>query len=143
MNNLETKVVDTSFEPKTQNRFIVECRILPGYVIKSIQKPKLNVPTENEAKVWHSMKMEVYDPIEPSSTECIWKQLNSGNIPFLINIKLLNPTGTDVAEIVEEWDINDAKISFVDFGNLDWSADSEPNIITIILNYKDATLKSK
>ena len=64
------------------------------------------------------IKIELYDPIVPSSPQAIWSHL-SRNEHFNISIKVLGPVG----DIVEEWKIVNADIVSADFGSLDWRCD--------------------
>lgn len=147
------------WEPKTLNRFIVKMLergtkdkcIVPSFVIKSISRPsyerKINIksgkllsspsfyvnekkPEENKTK-WTPLKMVLYDPIVPSTSQMLIEFLNK-HLLFDLNIKFLGP----VADAVEEWNIYDADIISADFGVFDWSAESDPAVITLIIDYK-------
>lgn len=118
-------------EPKVQNRFI--CYIsdstgvfIKSFVIYSIDRPKVEITTDDNGKRnyrWLPIRVELFDPILPSTSESIWEHLKRDE-KFNIIIKVLGSVG----DIVEEWNIVNASIKSVDFGTLDWRSPVEDNV---------------
>lgn len=125
------KPIPKEFEPKRDNRFVVEFpesfEIAP-WIIQSITMPKLT----NDK--WENIELSMMDPIGPSASKSTIKLIDfcKKNKPgffkknknlFTISISLLDATGVGV----EKWTIDIKELISVDFGNLD---------------YREATLKT-
>lgn len=144
----------TNFEPKMQNRFIMEVDGIPSYLIKSADRPNLsfetvelhhiNVKRKLKGKPnWEDITITLHDPIVPSGAQSVmeWIRLShesitgrDGYADFYkkdINFYLLGPVG----DKVEEWTIKGAFISNMDTGNFDWSNTSDPAEISLTLTY--------
>ena len=156
----EQELFFTAFEPKTQNRYIMQLDGIPSYLIRKIDRPKLtmekkrldhiNVQRYVHGKaVWEEINMELYDPIVPSGAQSVmeWVRLHhesvtgrDGYAEFYkkdIVINVLGPVG----DKVEEWILKGCQITSVEFGEMKWEND-DPAFISLtmqpdfcILNY--------
>ena len=70
----------TAFEPKLQNRFIMNIDGIPAYLIKKISRPSItfgevvldhiNVKRKIKGKAnWENITCDLYDPITPSGAQ--------------------------------------------------------------------------
>ena len=145
----------TAFEPKLQNRFLMEIEGIPAYLIKKIDRPSIsfgevvldhiNVKRKIKGKVnWDNVTAELYDPVTPSGAQAVmeWIRLShesvtgrDGYSDFYkkdIRFNALGPVG----DVVEEWICKGAYCSQANFGEADWSSDTPMNItITIRMDY--------
>ena len=145
----------TAFEPKLQNRFLMNIDGIDAYLIKKIDRPNvtfqeitldhINVKRKIKGKAnWENITCELYDPVTPSGAQSVmeWIRLShesvtgrDGYSDFYkkdIRIKTLGPVG----DIVEEWILKGAYCQTANFGPMDWSS-SEPVSITmtIVMDY--------
>jgi hypothetical protein len=145
----------TAFEPKVQNRFIMNIDGIPAYLIKAAARPSIqnnsikldhiNVYRKLKGKSeWQDIQITLYDPIVPSGAQaCMeWVRLahesvtgRNGYADFYkkdVTINVLGPVG----DKVEEWQLKGAFPSTVDFngGGLDW-ANAEALTINVTLTY--------
>ena len=156
----EQELFFKAFEPKMQNRFIMNMDGLPAYVIKGMQRPRLtqearalnHINVQRYVKgrsVWGSVDMTLHDPIVPSAAQSVmeWVRLHhesvtgrDGYADFYkkdLTFNVLGPVG----DKVEEWILKGAQITQVNFGDMSWDNDEPMNItLTIqpdycILNY--------
>ena len=156
----QSDIMFQAFEPKVQNRFIMEIDGIPGFMIKNVTAPSF---TDEEVKLdhintyrkirgkrnWENMDMTLYDPITPSGAQAVmdWARLSyesvtgrAGYSDFYkkqLFLKVLGPVG----DIVSEWQIEGAFIVNMAQGSFDWSS-SEAAELTItvamdscVLNY--------
>ena len=145
----------TAFEPKLQNRFIMDIDGIPGYLIKKVSRPSItfgevvldhiNVKRKIKGKAnWDNITCDLYDPVTPSGAQAVmeWVRLShesvtgrDGYSDFYkkdIRINALGPVG----DIVEEWILKGAYVKQANFGDADWSVDTPMNInITIRMDY--------
>ena len=150
-----TQMMFTAFEPKLQNRFLMEIDGIPAYLIKKIDRPSItfgevvldhiNVKRKIKGKAnWDNVTAELYDPVTPSGAQAVmeWVRLGhesvtgrDGYSDFYkkeIRIQTLGPVG----DIVEEWILKGAYCTVANFGSMDWSSDAPANIsITIEMDY--------
>lgn len=144
-----------AFEPKVQNRFIMEMENIPAFMVKAVSAPSF---TDNEVKLdhinsyrkirgkraWNNMDMTLYDPITPSGAQSVmeWARLGyesvtgrAGYSDFYkkdITLKLLGPVG----DVVSEWQIIGAFLVDVKQGSFDWSNDTQAELtITVAMDY--------
>ena len=152
-------VMFTPYEPKLQNRFIVQIDGVPAYTIKSTNRPNidfeevelnhLNVKRFVKGKAtWESVEMTLYDPVVPSAAQAVmeWVRLShesvtgrDGYSDFYkkdVLIKVLGPVG----DVVEQWTLKGAWIQAANFNDLDFSS-SDPAEITCTLRYDYAILE--
>jgi hypothetical protein len=145
----------TAFEPKLQNRFLMDIEGVPAYLIKKISRPNvsfnevvldhINVKRKLKGKAnWENITCDLYDPVTPSGAQAVmeWIRLShesvtgrDGYSDFYkknINIRTLGPVG----DVVEEWILKGAFVSNANFGDMDWTSDTPANIsITINMDY--------
>jgi hypothetical protein len=149
----------TNFEPKTQNRYIMEVDGIQSYLIKAAARPSI---TFNSIKLdhintyrklqgkgeWGDISITLYDPIVPSGAQQVmeWVRLGyesltgrKGYADFYkkdLDFYMLGPVG----DKVEQWKLKGAFITSVDFGSTDWGTD-EPSEIAVGLAYDFAVLE--
>ena len=156
----EQELFFTAFEPKVQNRYIMQIDGIPAYLIKKINRPILkqepkkidhiNLQRYIKGKtVWDEMTLDLYDPIVPSGAQAVmeWVRLHhesvtgrDGYAEFYKKDIIINVLGP-VGDKVEEWILKGAQITKVEFGEMSWEKDDPMQIsLTIqpdycILNY--------
>jgi hypothetical protein len=146
------EIFNTSFETKTKNRFILYMDGVPSYIIKKTDRPKLsqnaqsldyiNQRTFYKGKsVWQTMAMELYDPVVPSGAQAVmeWVRLHhesvtgrDGYADFYkkdLTVNVLGPVG----DKVEEWVLRGCFITEASFGDMDWSDDGAPLMISLTI----------
>ena len=153
---LETnQMMFTAFEPKQQNRFLLDIEGIPAYLIKQVARPTIsfnpvildhiNVKRKLKGKAnWDPISMQLYDPVTPSGAQAVmeWVRLShesvtgrDGYSDFYkkdIRIHTLGPVG----DIVEEWILKGAYCQNANFGPMDWTSDAPANIsMTIEMDY--------
>jgi hypothetical protein len=130
------KLKFTQYEPKRNNRFLVEFPEQFNVQLWSIKK--INKPKFTDGK-WENIKVEFIDPIAPSTSQSLFKivdflkiNVNDSKILFNIKIKSLDPTGVGA----EEWVIDVEKVLTINFGELDYGDDKiqQPYLILKPLN---------
>ena len=149
----------TPFEPKLNNRFIMEIDGIPAYLVKTLERPTvssevvtldhINVKRYTKGKTsWSTVACTLYDPIVPSGAQAVmeWVRLHhesvtgrQGYSDFYkrdITFNLLGPVG----DIVEEWTLKGAYIEAANFGTMDY-ATSDPVEIALTLKYDYAILQ--
>lgn len=131
----------TQYEPKRNNRFLVE---LPEqFNVQQWSIQKINKPKFTDGK-WENIIIEFIDTIAPSTSQSLFKiveflktNVSVSKTLFSIKIKSLDPTGAEV----EEWVVNVEKVLTINFGELDYGDDKiqQPYLILkpldCILNY--------
>ena len=153
---LETnQMMFTAFEPKLQNRFLMEIDGIPAYLIKKIARPAIemneivldhiNVKRKVKGKAnWTPIACDLYDPVTPSGAQAVmeWVRLGhesvtgrDGYSDFYkkdIYVRTLGPVG----DVVEEWILKGAFCTNATFGDMDWTSDAPANIsMTISMDY--------
>lgn len=143
----EQELFFTAFEPKVQNRFIMQIDGIPAYLIKKIERPKLtqeakkidhiNLQRYIKGKsVWDELSLELYDPIVPSGAQAVmeWVRLHhesvtgrDGYAEFYKKDIIINVLGP-VGDKVEEWILKGAQITSVEFGEMKWEDDNPVSI---------------
>ena len=152
-------IMFTPFEPKLQNRFIMQIDGIPAYVIKSTNRPTitfeevelhhLNVKRWVKGKAdWEAVEITMYDPIVPSAAQAVmeWVRLShesvtgrDGYSDFYkkdVTFQVLGPVG----DIVEEWTLKGAWVQSAAFGDLSFDS-NDPAEITATLRYDYAILQ--
>ena len=135
------------FEPKVQNRWFItlpEEFGLSKWVLHSSQRPIITSDNYDWVK---PIKINFYDPINPSTTRKLWELyvgmgygngMNYGNefmseslrkefiqkfekfkSGFDYTLEMLDPTGV----AIETWTIKDCNITEIDFGELSFNSD--------------------
>ena len=145
----------TAFEPKLQNRFLMDIDGIPGYLIKKVSRPNfttntvvldhINIKRRIKGKAsWENISCDLYDPVTPSGGQAVmeWVRLShesvtgrDGYSDFYkkdVRIQTLGPVG----DIVEEWILKGAFVESANFGEMDWRSDAPANInINIAMDY--------
>jgi hypothetical protein len=113
-----------AFQPKMTNQYLVKCentnpdiKDIHPHMVYSIDRPKLFRGLVDNKIYWHPIKMKLYDPIAPSTSQAIYDIIknNDGKLGD-ITINVLGPVG----DLVEKWILKDCIINEADFGTLDW-----------------------
>ena len=153
---LETnQMMFTAFEPKLQNRFLLDIAGIPAYLIRTTGRPSvtfgevvldhINVKRKLKGKAnWENITMDLYDPVTPSGAQAVmeWVRLShesvtgrDGYSDFYkkdIRIHTLGPVG----DVVEEWILKGAYCQSANFGTMDWTSSEPANInITVVMDY--------
>ena len=149
----------TNFEPKMQNRYIMEIDGIASYLIKVANRPQINfeVVTLDHINVkrklkgkgeWQDISITLFDPIVPSGAQQVMEWVRTshesitgrdGYADFYkkdIDIYMLGPVG----DKIENWKLKGAFINNAVFNDLDW-ASNDPSEITLTLSYDYAILE--
>jgi hypothetical protein len=142
----------TQFEPKVQNRFIMQVDGIPAFMIKGISSVGftqdeimlnyINTYRKIKGKLkWNDITMTLFDPITPSGAQSVmeWVRLHhesvtgrDGYSDFYkkqVAIRVLGPVG----DIVSEWVIVGAFIKSAEFGEYNWDNDTAAQNLTVTL----------
>jgi len=126
----------TQYEPKTNNRFLVE--FPEQFNVHQLTVQKINKPKFTDGK-WENIKIEFIDPIVPSTSQSLFKiveflktDVNNSKTLFVFRIKALDAIGVEI----EEWVVDVEKVLTINFGEFDYSDDKiqQPHIILKPLN---------
>ena len=153
---LETQqMMFTAFEPKLQNRFLMEIDGITAYLIKKTGRPSIsfnnitldhiNVKRKIKGKAnWENITCDLYDPVTPSGAQAVmeWIRLSHESVTgrdgysdfYKKNIRIhtLGPVG----DVVEEWILKGAYCQSANFGDMDWTSDTPVEIsMTIEMDY--------
>lgn len=149
----------TNFEPKMQNRYIMEIDGIQSYLIKTasrptisfdpVELPHINITRKLQGRgSWDNIDITLYDPIVPSGAQQVmeWVRLSHESITGRrgyadfykrdIDFYILGPVG----DRVEQWKLKGAFITSAGFGSLDWSS-NEPAEISLSLAFDYAILE--
>lgn len=150
-----------TFEPKVQNRFIMIVDGIPSFVIRKMDRPKINADKKSLDHInlqryyrgkttWNEVSMELYDPIVPSAAQAVmeWIRLchesvtgRDGYMDFYKKDIIINVLGP-VGDKVEEWKLIGAfPVGATDFGNLDWTNTGDALGVTVNLSIDYAILQ--
>ena len=136
----QNQIFFTAFEPKVQNRFIMNIDGIPAYLIKATARPSITVGSITLDHInlkrklkgkseWQDMSITLYDPIVPSGAQAVmeWVRLAHESVTGRngyadmykkdIQIQVLGPVG----DVVEKWDIKGAFPNSVNFQSMDWA----------------------
>jgi len=149
------KMFYTPFEPKVQNRFIMQLDGVPSFIMKKVSRPQIdcgevvldhiNLVRKLKGKCkWGDITMTLYDPIVPSGAQTVMEWVRTahesvtgrdGYADFYkkdFDIFVLGPVG----DKVENWKVKGAYIKTAQFGDLDWATETQVEIqLTIALDY--------
>lgn len=154
------EVMWTNWETKLKNRFIMYIAGIPSFLIKKADRPKytsaevvlphINVERYSKGKSkWNEVTLEIYDPIVPSGAQSTMEWIRAGHesvtgrdgyMEFYqkdITYNTLGPVG----DKIEEWTLKSAWCREADFGDGDWSSESDPMTITLTIRYNFALLQ--
>jgi hypothetical protein len=149
----------TNFEPKMQNRYIMEIDGIQSYLIKTAARPSINFETivldhiNIKRKLqgkgeWQDISITLYDPIVPSGAQAVMEWIRLGHESITgrrgyadfykkdITFYMLGPVG----DKVEQWTLKGAFIVSADFGGLDFASNDVAEI-TLSLAYDHAVLE--
>ena len=148
-----------AFEPKLQNRFLMEIDGIPAYLIKKISRPTIemseivldhiNVKRKIKGKAnWTPISCDLYDPVTPSGAQAVmeWVRLHhesvtgrDGYSDFYKKDLTLNVLGP-VGDIVSEWVLKGAYIKTATFPEFNWSTENTPVELQMTLGIDYAVL---
>jgi hypothetical protein len=141
------KMFYTNFEPKMQNRYIMEVDGIQSYLIKTAARPSINFETivldhiNIKRKLqgkgeWQDISITLYDPIVPSGAQAVMEWIRLGHESITgrrgyadfykkdISFYMLGPVG----DKVEQWTLKGAFIVSADFGGLDFASNDVAEI---------------
>ncbi len=145
----------TAFEPKVQNRFILEVDGIPSFIMKKVSRPQIecgevvldhiNIIRKMKGKCkWGDITMTLYDPVVPSGAQAVMEWVRTqhesvtgrdGYADFYkkdLNIFVLGPVG----DKIENWSVKGAYIKTAQFGDLDWATETQVEIqLTLAVDY--------
>jgi len=149
------EIMFRAFEPKVQNRFLLNIDTIPAYLVKNVKAPTFS---DNSIKLdhinsyrkirgkreWEDITMTLYDPITPSGAQAVmdWARLSyesvtgrAGYSDFYkkdLTLNILGPVG----DVIGEWVIVGAFLVNGDFGQYDWTSDETVEVsITVAMDY--------
>lgn len=148
----------TNFEPKQKNRFIMYIAGIPTFIIKRVDRPKLDsgeivLPHMNVERYvkgkskWQPISMELYDPIVPSGAQAVIEWIRAshesvtgrdGYFDMYAKDVVINVFGP-LGDICEEWLLKGAWVQNGDFGDLGWEAEEYVGV-TLQIRYNYAVL---
>jgi hypothetical protein len=150
----------TVFEPKTQNRFLMEIDGVPTFLIRKTDRPKwtsekksidyINLQWYYKGKTtWQTLQIICYDAIVPSAAQAVfeWFRLShesvtgrDGYLDFYkknCTVKVVGPPG----DVIEEWTLVGAFPIEFDGGSVDWTNTGDPLEVTLTLSFDYAILQ--
>jgi len=149
------KMFYTPYEPKVQNRFILQIDGIPSFIMKKVSRPQIecgevvldhiNIIRKVKGKCkWGDITMTLYDPIVPSGAQAVMEWVRTqhesvtgrdGYADFYkkdFDIFVLGPVG----DKIENWKVKGAYIKTAQFGDLDWSTETQVEIqLTLGVDY--------
>ena len=149
------KMFYTNYEPKVQNRFILEIDGIPSYLCKKVSRPQLecgevvldhiNIIRKMKGKCkWGDITITMYDAIVPSGAQSVMEWVRTshesvtgrdGYADFYkkdFDIFVLGPVG----DKIENWSVKGAYIKTAQFGDMDWSTETPVEIaLTLGVDY--------
>ena len=149
------KIMYTPYEPKVQNRFILTVDGIPSFIMKKVSRPQIdcgevildhiNLIRKVKGKCkWGDITMTLYDPIVPSGAQAVMEWVRTqhesvtgrdGYADFYkkeLDIFVLGPVG----DKIENWKVKGAYIKTAQFGDLDWSTETQVEIqLTLGVDY--------
>jgi len=149
------KMFYTPYEPKVQNRFILQVDGIPTFIMKKVSRPQIdcgevvldhiNIIRKVKGKCkWGDITMTLYDPIVPSGAQAVMEWVRTqhesvtgrdGYSDFYkkdFDIFVLGPVG----DKIENWKVKGAYIKTAQFGDLDWSTETQVEIqLTLGVDY--------
>lgn len=144
----------TTFEPKTQNRFVMYVDGVPAFMINQADPPHFQAPAVEIHHIngyfniagkrkWQTANLHLYDPVTPSAAQAVmdWARLTYENVTGRagyqdfykkdIVLDMLGPVG----DIVSEWIYKGAWVSDMNPGALNWNNQGDPVDLTIQITY--------
>ena len=153
-------IMFTPFEPKLQNRFIMNIDGVPAYLIKTASRPQItfdevtlehmNVTRYVKGKGrWQDLTCTLYDPVVPSAAQAVmeWVRLSHESVTGRdgysdfnkkdVTFNMLGPVG----DVIEEWKLKGTRIKDAQFGDVSFAEGTSPVEITLTLKYDYAILQ--
>ena len=128
----------SQFEPKVNNRFIVQMEGIPSYLIAGIDLPSYSywndVENKKVIKSWGGFNLTLYNPIDMNLEREMLNPIHEETHKILV--KILDPSGN----IVTTWEIS-AKLETIDFGKLDWRKPGEVNTLRLYFQVENVEIK--
>ncbi len=145
----------TPYEPKVQNRFILQIDGIPSFLCKKVSRPQLecgevvldhiNIIRKMKGKCkWGDITITMYDAIVPSGAQSVMEWVRTshesvtgrdGYADFYkrdFDIFVLGPVG----DKIENWTVKGAYIKTAQFGDMDWSTETPVEIqLTLGVDY--------
>lgn len=149
------KIFYTPYEPKVQNRFILTVGGIPSFIMKKVSRPQLecgevvldhiNLIRKVKGKCkWGDITMTLYDPIVPSGAQAVmeWVRTQHESVTGRDGYSDYYKKDFDITELgpvgdkIGNWKIKGAYIKTAQFGDLDWSTETQVEIqLTLALDY--------
>lgn len=160
-----------SVEPKRSFRWLLYLSGMPQFIVTKVKKPGFSVGNSTHQFLnyefkypgrvtWSPINFVIVDPVMPDSTQSLYKILqNAGYVlpdkyteadaSTISKSKMVESLGSQIKLVqlqhdgspLETWTINNPQITSVDFGDLDYSAETMINI-TVNLQYDWASLET-
>lgn len=148
-----TTMIAPAFEPKRQNRWVVEYEGIDAWTLKTFARPNLsfgevvvdyiNTKRYFQGKFeWQTIEMTLYDPIVPSAAQKVMEFVRlgyeniSGRAGYKdfytaknFKVKLLDPPGA----VIEEWDLINLWLLSANFNTLDYAS---PEIMNVSCTFR-------
>jgi hypothetical protein len=153
-----TALLAETYEPKRKNRWVIAIEGINAFTAKTASRPQFShdetvIDFINDKRylagkiTWQPMNVTLLDPIVPSAAQKVmeWARLTweaqTGRMGYAqfyqknINLKMLDPVGA----VVEDWELQQAWLQDVNFGDLDYTS-SDPADIALVIRYNRAIL---
>jgi len=142
-------------DPKRAQRFIMRINGIPHWIVKKVSKPSFEIGDIEHKYLnhtfhypgglrWNKISLTLVDPVSPDASRTMMDIINNSGYRFPDNpneTTTLSKAGAvmslgrvaisqigSLGEIVEEWELINAWISSLKFGELDYSAEEMTNI---------------
>tara|TARA_Y100000592_G_C5453992_1_gene310329 strand:- start:473 stop:1075 length:603 start_codon:yes stop_codon:yes gene_type:complete len=160
-----------STEPKRSFRWLLYLSGMPQFIVTKVKKPGFSVGNSTHAFLnyefkypgrvtWQPVNFTIVDPVQPDSTQSLYNILQQAGYKLpneytedsastISKGKMVESLGTQIKLVqlehdgtpLETWTLNNPQITSVDFGDLDYSAETMINI-TVNLQYDWASLET-
>jgi len=145
----------TPYEPKVQNRFILQIDGIPSFLCKKVSRPQIECGEVVLSHIniirklkgickWNDITLTMYDAIVPSGAQAVMEWVRTshesitgrdGYADFYkknFDIFVLGPVG----DKIENWRVHGAYIKTAQFGDMDWATETAVEIqLTLGLDY--------
>ena len=145
----------TPYEPKVQNRFILQIDGIPSFLCKKVSRPQIECGEVVLSHIniirklkgickWNDITLTMYDAIVPSGAQAVMEWVRTshesvtgrdGYADFYkknFDIFVLGPVG----DKIEQWTVHGAYVKTAQFGDMDWSTETAVEIqLTLGLDY--------
>jgi len=145
----------TPYEPKVQNRFILQIDGIPSFLCKKVSRPQIECGEVVLSHIniirklkgickWNDITLTMYDAIVPSGAQAVMEWVRTshesvtgrdGYADFYkknFDMFVLGPVG----DKIEQWTVHGAYIKTAQFGDMDWSTETAVEIqLTLGLDY--------